>query len=436
MGSNILKQINLLYVEDDEAVRKALSRGIRKRVKNLYLAQDGQDGYEKYLEYKPDIIITDINMPILNGLQMATKIRDIDEDIPIIITTAHNETDIFLKSIELKISGFLLKPIDTKKLFDSIETNTKAIILQRQNEEQKAILQKIINTKKSTTIVTNFKEINFVNNAFLDFFDVENIGQFVKENRCIVDMFSEHDDFIHKNLLDSNIKLSDNIKFGKLFYELVKNTDETKRVVLMINKFFEPKSFYIDILIIDEKNGFYLLELTDITKMTIEKVVTEHKAYVDGLTGVYNRNKFEEIFTIEVDRAKRYKNPLSIAMLDIDHFKKFNDTYGHLIGDEVLIMLAQNVNSNVRKTDLFARWGGEEFVVIFRETDIDNAVKISNMLREKIYDIEHKTAGKITASFGVTKYKDGDTLEAIFKRCDDALYKAKENGRNRVEFIE
>ena len=97
--------------------------------------------------------------------------------------------------------------------------------------------------------------------------------------------------------------------------------------------------------------------------------------------------------------------------------------------------MARTVNDSIRETDLFARWGGEEFAILFRYTDARSAKTIADKLREKIQENEHPVAGKITASFGITEYKDEDNIESIFKRCDDALYRAKANGRNRVEII-
>ncbi len=179
----------------------------------------------------------------------------------------------------------------------------------------------------------------------------------------------------------------------------------------------------------------YVGQISDITQMKHKQDAAEKKAYIDGLTGVNNRNKFDEIFEEELKSTKRYNSPLSIAIIDIDKFKNFNDTFGHLIGDEVLITMAQTVKKSVRESDVFARWGGEEFTVLFKNTSASTAEEVSQKLKDKIQENEHPTAGKITASFGVTEYKEGDTLESIFNRCDDALYLAKENGRNRVEVL-
>ena len=109
--------------------------------------------------------------------------------------------------------------------------------------------------------------------------------------------------------------------------------------------------------------------------MQEELIKVENKAYIDGLTGVYNRNKFNELFENELERVKRYNVPLSISILDIDRFKSFNDKFGHSIGDEVLISMAQTVNNNIRTNDIFARWGGEEFIIMFINTPLEKAKK-------------------------------------------------------------
>jgi diguanylate cyclase (GGDEF)-like protein len=178
-----------------------------------------------------------------------------------------------------------------------------------------------------------------------------------------------------------------------------------------------------------------LVTLSDITKLKEYQIETEKKVYLDNLTQVYNRNKFDQIFEEELERAKRYHSSFTVAILDIDNFKDFNDAYGHMIGDEVLIKLAQTVNKSVRETDIFARWGGEEFVILFKNTSIERAKAVSLKLKNKIEENEHPDAGKITASFGLSEYIDGDTVESLFNRCDEALYRAKENGRNRLEVM-
>lgn len=439
MSETFINEINLLYVEDDSAVRELLSRRLEKIVKNLYIAENGEEGYEKYLEFKPDMILTDISMPKLNGIEMAKKIRELDNEIPIIILTAHSDSSYLLNAIECGISGYLLKPINKVKFFDSLKINAKNICLnkinieqQEQIKEQQLILQNIINAEKNISIVTNFNDISFVNSSFLEFFDVKSIDEFKIKFEKVEDIFLEYKDYLHKNIIE-NYNNMDSFTFAEIFFNKLNEIDDNKRIVLMKDKEECEKSFYLTISVLEEEKKLYLINLTDITKMTIEKNTIKQKAYYDGLTRIYNRNKFDELFDMELSRVKRYKHSLSLAIIDIDHFKNVNDTFGHLIGDEVLIMLASNLQNKLRKTDVFARWGGEEFVILFTETQLDDAVKCSEMLRKDISELEHKIAGKITVSLGVTEYIEGDTAEILFKRCDDALFKAKENRRNRVE---
>lgn len=439
MINSFIEQLNLLYVEDEEVTRGLLSKRLERMVNKLYIAEDGNDGYEKYLEFKPDLILTDVTMPKLNGIEMSKKIREIDSEIPIIVLSAHSDSSSLLEAIESGITGYLLKPINKEKLYALLESNAKTIYLdkinikqQKQIEEQKILLQNIMNTDKNITIVTDFKDIPLVNNSFLEFFNISSLEEFKIRFKRIEDIFIDYTGYIHKELIteyeDINYK-----DFSKRFYTMLNEIDDTKKLVLMLDQHLELKSFYINISILNEDKNLYLISLTDITQMTIAKNDTEYKAYYDGLTKIYNRNKFDELFLQELLRVQRYKDDLSIAILDIDNFKNFNDTFGHLIGDEVLIMLANNLKEKVRNTDIFARWGGEEFVILFIETNLDDAIIIADKLRKYISELKHKTAGSITASFGLTKYKEGDTLESLFNRCDEALYSAKENGRNRVE---
>lgn len=439
MSSKFINEINLLYIEDEVSVRELLSKRLERVVKNLYIAENGEEGYSKYLEFKPDMILTDISMPKLNGIDMAKKIRELDDQIPIIVLTAHSDSSFLLNSIECSISSYLLKPIDKVKLFDTLEINAKNICLykinikqQEQIKEQQIILQNIINSEKNILFVTNFSDISFVNNSFLEFFDVKSIEEFKIKFNKVEDIFLEHKDYLHKKIVNDYEQMN-NLLFAENFYKKLNEIVDNKRIVLMKDKKQIEKSFYLTISLLEENTKLFLINLTDITKMTIEKNSIEKKAYQDGLTKIYNRNKFDELFDIELSRVQRYKHPLSLAIIDIDHFKKVNDTFGHLIGDEILIMLADNLQKKLRKTDIFARWGGEEFVILFTETQLNDAINCSNILRELIQELEHEIAGKITVSLGVTEYIQGDTAEILFKRCDDALFKAKENGRNRVE---
>jgi diguanylate cyclase (GGDEF)-like protein len=156
-------------------------------------------------------------------------------------------------------------------------------------------------------------------------------------------------------------------------------------------------------------------------------------AVTDRLTGLYNRVKLDETMTGEYDRAQRNGNPFAMILLDIDHFKKINDNHGHPAGDAVLIKLAQILTHTIRKTDIVGRWGGEEFLIISPETDGPGAANLAGKLRMSIESNVFPAVGRVTGSFGVASYQQGDTITRMIERTDQALYAAKEKGRNRVE---
>lgn len=159
----------------------------------------------------------------------------------------------------------------------------------------------------------------------------------------------------------------------------------------------------------------------------------EQQATIDKLTGIFNRDKFEECFSNKMNDAYRNNKKLSIILFDIDYFKKINDTYGHQLGDMVLQDIATVVANNVKISDVFARWGGEEFVILLPETDLEGAYLFAQKLRKLILEFSFTTVGKITASFGVGELHENENKMTLFEKVDKALYQAKNNGRNRVE---
>jgi diguanylate cyclase (GGDEF)-like protein len=156
-------------------------------------------------------------------------------------------------------------------------------------------------------------------------------------------------------------------------------------------------------------------------------------ANTDGLTGVFNRSKIEQILTTEVLRSRRYKHPLSVILADIDHFKTVNDTYGHNVGDVVLTGIASLMKQHVREVDTVGRWGGEEFLIVCPDTTSDGAKKLAEKLRKKIEKHNFKDVGSKTISMGIAQIEKDDWDEDMIKRADKNLYRAKKSGRNRVE---
>lgn len=152
----------------------------------------------------------------------------------------------------------------------------------------------------------------------------------------------------------------------------------------------------------------------------------------DALTGIYNRGKFDTEFKYWVDYSKRYKIPLSLVIFDFDEFKNINDRYGHLVGDDVIVQSVSLISNSIRGTDIFARWGGEEFVLLLTNTENTLAIEITERIRKTIAEYNFETVGRVTCSFGVVTLDDEDFPITLLNKADQRLYFAKTLGKNRV----
>lgn len=160
----------------------------------------------------------------------------------------------------------------------------------------------------------------------------------------------------------------------------------------------------------------------------------EQKAYKDNLTGINNRENSEEIFSLEISTTKLNKSVLSLMIFDVDNFKLVNDTYGHQAGDILLKDLVTLIESNIKNGDVFARWGGEEFVILTPATEINGAYNLAENLRKLVQSyVFNYVDNNLTVSFGIAQLSKDDTKKTLFEKADKALYEAKKNGRNRTE---
>jgi diguanylate cyclase (GGDEF)-like protein len=170
-----------------------------------------------------------------------------------------------------------------------------------------------------------------------------------------------------------------------------------------------------------------LEEIVSLRTKQLEKIAT-----IDDLTQIYNRRKFFELANYELTRNARYKHPLSIIMIDIDHFKDINDRFGHQTGDITLQYVARTIFDSIRTTDIFGRIGGEEFAMVLPETSKQEAADFAEKIRQLIENEKFPDVGLVTICLGVTQYYENDTSGSLFSRADVALYAAKNAGRNRV----
>ncbi|MCK9338010.1 MAG: GGDEF domain-containing protein [Arcobacteraceae bacterium] len=192
-------------------------------------------------------------------------------------------------------------------------------------------------------------------------------------------------------------------------------------LLLFMYAIFIIKSFLV--AQVELKNKFLSKE------KEIEKI-----AFVDTLTGASSRLKFNIILEDMIHVGKRFNKKFSLVMLDIDHFKSFNDKYGHDIGDFILQEVSKNIKFMIRETDTFARWGGEEFMIILPYTEIDQAIVFTKKVQNAINSMEFTNLPSVSCSFGVVEYIEDDDKENIIKRVDKMLYLAKNSGRNCIKF--
>ena len=436
MNKEVLKTISVLYVEDENDVREFTSKLLTSLLRKVYVAQDGQEGLKIFEENKDDIdlIISDINMPKMDGLSMCEAIKKINSEIPLVITSAHNDTNFLRRSIEIGVTTYAMKPIDLYQLMESIIKAMEPIILKKKLielnlsleskiEQEINKIKSILDAQDNIIIVTNKEEITNVNKKFLDFFGVDNFDEFIKSKKNIFDFFQEEFGFITKEQITKQ----------ESWIKYIKDLHEIDRIVKIKSALEEEKIFAINVDYYENKDDYYVFSLTDITKLKEKSNLLEYQASHDKLTGLFNRNRFDEIYTKEIKRTKRYNNELSIIIFDIDDFKMVNDTYGHQIGDEVLKEIAKITLNGVREQDINVRWGGEEFLILLPQTNLTGAVTVASKIKSAIKEhIFTDKSLKITASFGVSQLLEEDDEISLISRSDKLLYEAKKTGKDKV----
>jgi diguanylate cyclase (GGDEF)-like protein len=438
MDKSFLKDINILYVEDEDEVRELTCSFLSKFINKIISAPNGKEGLELFTQYyndenleKIDLIVTDINMPKMNGLEMLAAIGKIDHLIPSIVTTAHNDSSFLKEAINQRVRGYVSKPLNMHNLIDSIlvvsepkylkdrlEVLNKELELKVEKKTHE--LKSILDAQDNLILVVNDEGSCEVNQTLLNFFGYSDIEEFKTNHNSISELFiAKNSYFLSKD--------------GIWFEEIIK-LEDNKRVVVMKNVKGEEIIFRVNIKSFMFNTNYIVISFTDITDLKHYTYELQYKATHDNLTKLYNRHKLNDELSKEITRENRYMHGLSLLMLDIDDFKKINDTYGHDVGDIVLKNIATIINNSIRSTDYACRWGGEEFMVLLPETTVNDAITIAELIRINIEKYENKTLLKpTTVSVGVTQFKvNDDNVESFIKNVDLAMYEAKQTGKNKV----
>lgn len=414
-----LKNCTMLYVEDNENVMDVMLDILSEYLKEIYIAKDGFEALKLYKEHHPNIVLSDVMMPRMDGIEMAQKIKEIDKNQVIGFLTAFDTKEQFMASIDIGVDKYFLKPIiDIKKFIASLEDMSLLYTQRKELEEKRDEVDRLQNLLSRAILYTTTDlngKITSVSKAFEEFSGY-------KESELIGKRHSIHKtphtpSSIYKKMWDT---LQQNKEFkGEI--ENLKKDKTTYWAKVVIFPMFDKNGVKIGY-------GSYREDITNSKKL---EYVSTH----DTLTEIYNRRYFQKELIKKIKSAQRYNQDFGLIILDIDYFKSINDTYGHNVGDKILKELAQLIEKNIREDDVFARWGGEEFVIIGNCIDADGFISFANKIQENIRANTFSTIEKLRASMGVTLYKDSDDSETIIKRADDALYLSKKNGRDKITFI-
>ncbi len=414
MGQTILPVSLLLVCNTNCEQHHSSIKELRQFVQELHTANSNYDGLSLYKKHLPDIVILEIE----DGLSVASIVRQINPSQIIFFTTNTNELSLSLQALDFGANGYFVKPIDMQQLQDKILQFSKQITAKKEIYEHQKMLEEILHRQSVITLVTDFKDIKFASDSLWDLLYVKNIKDFFSFHDSILELFVEHKNYLYG-------------KNAQEFMTAYNQCPSDMRLVSIITE-NGPTAFHIGVDKYTLEDDFFVVSLADITSLQSSRLIALHQASYDKLTNIYNRHAFATHLERELSKAHRYGRNASIALIDVDHFKKCNDTYGHIVGDEILVQITTKISSIIRNSDIFARWGGEEFVLFLNETDIDKAKLALEKIRHSVEELYHPVAGRVSVSIGATQIEAKDTPSTLFERCDKALYRAKAQGRNQV----
>ena len=296
-------------------------------------------------------------------------------------------------------------------------------VLKQRSDKGLSYYRHVLDSASEIIFVSDYSRIIEANQQFFEFYsEFSTLSKFLQKYRCVCDTFENEKGYLQREI------------DGEFWLDYVlRRPEKHHRAVILKNgerQFFEVKVAQIDIY----EKPLYSVIMHNITGQELYKKQLEFLSETDTLTGVSNRLVFNRTLINEIQRAHRYHSELALLMFDIDHFKNINDTYGHEVGDQVLVTLCEVISDLLRETDVFCRIGGEEFTVMMPETNLEQATQSAERLRKAVETLPSQTLPtSLTISFGVVSMTRWDNDKTILKRADDALYQAKKKGRNRVE---
>lgn len=481
----------ILLIEDSQLQLKSLELILSRLGHEILTATNAIDGIEIAYQTFPDLIISDIVMPEINGYQLCRLLKNDDllKKIPIILLTQLNEKLDNFWGLKAGADSFIIKSENPEELLSQVKTFMENTPVISQERRQEFIQEKKLENQNIQTRINNLLDQFLIESTIINEF--RNLSEFIYATKILskeifslifslIDFsvaaifFNERDEKKKKTLnlsvqgVDLEEKVLKEIKenffsvtFGENLtkedsaydydYEIIdtnagskasisESTGLKSQVVIPIT--YANKTIGGIALYHKNASRFDSSRVMDIILQELKILMrikwlyseTKYLAITDGLTGLYNRRYFQQTVDREFSRSKRYKSPLSIALFDIDHFKKINDTYGHQFGDDVISEISKIIKLSLRKTDYVARYGGEEIVLILPETPVDQTRIPIERIRIKVQEHVFMCGAErvpVTISCGLAGIEpDVNNHEELILRADRALYESKRNGRN------
>ena len=419
--------LSVLHVDYNFFYKEIIKDMVKKRKIQYLSVPTPKEAFEVLKNNKIDIIMTALEFKDGKGEDFIKALNESAyKDIPIIVVSAKDDMETKKKVFDLGAIDFIHKSRFLEGLKNYIDRfESVDFVYEQLNGHKIAVLD---DNKLESKIIQKIFELNNIIN--IDYYTSPNELLNRKEEYSLYLI-----DFILPTMSGEQVILELRKKYKYALIIAISAMDNQKIISNMLSSGADDyiiKPFNVNIFMARLKANirtFLLLQ-----ELKEKNVALEEMVKVDGLTNLYNHKYIVERLDEEIKRAQRYNKKLSIIMFDIDKFKLINDNYGHQFGDAVLIKMSNELKATIRGTDIAGRYGGEEFIVILPEIDLENAVKLAERLRIRISNIKFKEENfRVTISGGVAELEKEKVFELIGK-SDALLYKAKANGRNRIEY--